>query len=180
MQPNATNNRKNSIPKILIIDDEDRFRHALARQLGVREFNVLETGSGEDAIKIVRHDNPEVVILDQKMPGMDGIQTLREIKKIRPEVQVIMHTGHGNLEAARITGKHDVYHYLEKPCALEELIKVNQLYAFVPGWVRLVDNSQGFGYKREWKLAKHESEEEAAGGWKPVSSQDEKRQDPHG
>ena len=72
----------------------------------------------------MRHDNPEVVILDQKMPGMDGIQTLKEIKKIRPEVQVIMHTGHGSMEAARLTGKHDVFYYLEKPCALDELIKV--------------------------------------------------------
>jgi sodium-dependent dicarboxylate transporter 2/3/5 len=58
------------------------------------------------------------------MPGMDGIQTLKEIKKIRPEVQVIMHTGHGNLEAARMTGKHDVFQYLEKPCPLDDLIKV--------------------------------------------------------
>jgi len=126
MQPSATANNSSSSPKILIIDDEDRFRQALARQLEVRNFNVLDTGSGEDAIKIVRHANPEVVILDQKMPGMDGIQTLKEIKKIRPEVQVIMHTGHGNLEAARLTGKHDVFDYLEKPCALDELIKVIQ------------------------------------------------------
>ncbi len=55
---------------------------------------------------------------------MDGIQTLKEIKKIRPEVQVIMHTGHGSMDAARLTGKHDVFAYLEKPCALDELIKV--------------------------------------------------------
>lgn len=124
MQQYETANRNNLKPTILIIDDEDRFRQALARQLEVRDFNVLDTNSGEDAIKIVRHDNPEVVILDQKMPGMDGIQTLKELKKIRPEVQVIMHTGHGNLEAARLTGKHDVFYYLEKPCALDDLIKV--------------------------------------------------------
>ena len=124
MQQQAITDRHSSPLKILIIDDEDRFRQALARQLEVRNFRVLDTASGEDAIKIVRHDNPEVVILDQKMPGMDGIQTLKEIKKIRPEVQVIMHTGHGNLEAARLTGKHDVFYYLEKPCALDDLIKV--------------------------------------------------------
>ena len=122
-QPEAANNN-DSNPTILIIDDEDRFRQALARQLEVRGFTVLDTSNGEDAIKVVRHENPEVVILDQKMPGMDGIQTLKEIKKIRPEVQVIMHTGHGNLEAARLTGKHDVFYYLEKPCTLDELIKV--------------------------------------------------------
>ena len=124
MQQQDPGNMANRKPTILIIDDEDRFREALARQLEVRDFHVLDTGNGEDAIKVVRHDNPEVVILDQKMPGMDGIQTLKEIKKIRPEVQVIMHTGHGNLEAARLTGRHDVFHYLEKPCALDDLIKV--------------------------------------------------------
>jgi sodium-dependent dicarboxylate transporter 2/3/5 len=124
MQKPAPNDKNSVRPTILIIDDEDRFRQALARQLEVRDFTVLDTNNGEDAIKIVRHDNPAVVILDQKMPGMDGIQTLKEIKKIRPEVQVIMHTGHGNLESARVTGKHDVFFYLEKPCPLEELIKV--------------------------------------------------------
>ena len=116
--------KNNSNPTILLIDDEDRFRQALARQLEVRDFNVLDTSNGEDAIKLVRHKNPEVVVLDQKMPGMDGIQTLKEIKKLRPEMQVIMHTGHGCMESARITGKHDVFNYLEKPCPLDDLIKV--------------------------------------------------------
>ena len=95
MEQSLAVNNNHSRPTILLIDDEDRFRQALARQLEVREFNVLDTSNGEDAIKLVRHRNPEVIILDQKMPGMDGIQTLKEIKKIRPEVQVIMHTGHG-------------------------------------------------------------------------------------
>ncbi|MBW2145335.1 MAG: anion permease, partial [Deltaproteobacteria bacterium] len=70
-----------------------------------------------------------VVILDQKMPGMDGIETLKELKKIRPEVQVIMHTAYGNIESARITGKHDVFCYLEKPCGLDELISTIKLAA---------------------------------------------------
>ena len=109
---------------ILLIDDEDKFRAALSRQLTVRGFNVLDVDNGEDAIKIVRHENPQVVILDQKMPRMDGIQTLRELKKIRPEVQVIMLTGHGNIETAMISGKHDIFHYLQKPCNIDELIGV--------------------------------------------------------
>jgi sodium-dependent dicarboxylate transporter 2/3/5 len=124
MNYSSADSAQNSKRTVLLIDDEDRFRQALARQLQVRDFIVLDTSNGEDAIKIVRHQNPEVVILDQKMPGMDGIQTLKELKKIRPEVQVIMHTGHGGLEAARITGKHDVFSYLEKPCAIEELTNV--------------------------------------------------------
>lgn len=108
--------------RVLLIDDEDRFREALSRQLSNRGFEVLEANNGEDAIKIVRHENPNVVVLDQNMPGMDGIQTLRELKKIRPEVQVIMLTGHGCTDSARVTGKHGVFDYLEKPCELPELI----------------------------------------------------------
>ncbi|MBW2513612.1 MAG: response regulator, partial [Deltaproteobacteria bacterium] len=126
MGQNQTADKHHAKPTLLLIDDEDRFRQALARQLEVRGFMVLDVGNGEDAIKIVRHKNPEVVILDQKMPGMDGIQTLKEIKKIRPEVQVIMHTGHGCIESARITGKLDVFRYIEKPCALEDLIDAIQ------------------------------------------------------
>jgi len=110
--------------KVLLIDDEDRFRQAMAQQLKNRGFDVIDADNGEDAIKIVRHQNPEVVILDQKMPGMDGIQTLQELKKIRPEVQVIMHTGHGSIESARLTGKHDVFAYVEKPCDLSHMISV--------------------------------------------------------
>ncbi len=108
-------------PIILLVDDEDQFRSALAKQLTVRGYHVLDVNNGEDAIKIVRHENPEVVVLDQKMPKMDGIQTLRELKNIRPEVQIIMLTGHGSIESARLTGKHDVFGYIQKPCPIDEL-----------------------------------------------------------
>jgi len=108
--------------KILLVDDEDRFRVTLGKQLSVRGYKVFDVSNGEDAIKILRHENPEVVVLDQKMPKMDGIQTLKELKKIRPEVQVIMLTGYGSMEGARLTGKHDVFEYLQKPCSVEELM----------------------------------------------------------
>ncbi|MBN1345688.1 MAG: anion permease [Phycisphaerae bacterium] len=107
--------------RVLLVDDEDAFRASLAKQLEVRGYRVFDVNNGEDAIKMVRHRHPQVVVLDLKMPGMDGVQTLREIKRIRPEVQVIMLTGHGSIETARVTGKHDVFRYLHKPCPLEEL-----------------------------------------------------------
>ncbi|MFH2001929.1 MAG: SLC13 family permease [Planctomycetota bacterium] len=114
---------KNRKPRILLVDDEDHFRSALAKQLSIRGYKIYEVNNGEDAIKAVRHKSLEVVVLDQKMPKMGGIQALKEIKKIRPEVQVVMLTGHGSIESARETGKHDVFMYLQKPCALDELIE---------------------------------------------------------
>lgn len=110
--------------KVLLVDDEDAFRQALARQLSLRGYDVLDVPGGQEAIKAVRHEDPHVVVLDQKMPKMDGIATLKEIKKISPEVQVIMLTGHGSTETARITGKHDIFYYLEKPCGIDELVGV--------------------------------------------------------
>ncbi len=119
-----TDNGQDRGTKVLLVDDEEHFRQALAKQLSVRGLRVRDVATGGEAIKLIRHKSPEVIILDQKMPGMDGIQTLQELKKISPEVQVIMLTGHGNAESARVTGKHDVFQYLEKPCGIEELIRV--------------------------------------------------------
>jgi solute carrier family 13 (sodium-dependent dicarboxylate transporter), member 2/3/5 len=123
MAENAGRQFTNELPRILLVDDEDQFRVTLAKQLSIRGYQVLDVNNGEDAIKIVRHENPEVVVLDQQMPKMDGIQTLRELKKIRPEVQIIMLTGHGNIESARLTGKHDIFGYIQKPCPVGELIE---------------------------------------------------------
>ncbi len=108
---------------ILLVDDEDHFRSAINKQLSSRGYKVYDVNGGFDAIKVVRHKNPEVVILDQKMPDMDGIQTLKEIKKIRPEAQVILLTGHGSTEAATETGRYDVFKYMLKPCGINELVE---------------------------------------------------------
>lgn len=150
MVDDRTTERDGVGAKVLIVDDEDRFRESLSRQLGLRGFTVLDTNSGEDAIKIVRHENPEVVILDKKMPYMDGIQTLKELKKIRPEVQIIMHTGHGEFESARVTGKHGVACYLEKPCSLDEMITA--IHSAIE--------------ERKYELARHEITESKRGSFK--------------
>jgi sodium-dependent dicarboxylate transporter 2/3/5 len=126
--------------RVLLVDDEDPFRTALKRQLSVRGYDVLDVSNGEDAIKAVRHEHPEVVVLDQKMPGMDGIQTLKELKKIKPEIQVIMLTGYVSTESARITGKHDVFQYLSKPCDLSDLTA----------------SIEAAGQERIYALARHE------------------------
>lgn len=115
-------NNSENMPRVLLVDDEDHFREAMKKQLTVRGYEVLDVKTGYDAIKVVRHKRPEVVILDQKMPVMDGIQALKEIKSIQPEIQVIMLTGHGTTDDAAETGKHDVFRYMHKPCGIEELV----------------------------------------------------------
>jgi sodium-dependent dicarboxylate transporter 2/3/5 len=122
MQERNKTNRAEPQPRILLVDDEDSFRAPLKKQLAVRGYDVLDVSNGEDAIKAVRHESPEVVVLDQNMPKVDGIQTLKEIKKVRPEVQVIMLTGYGSIESARMTGRLDVFKYLPKPCPVEDLV----------------------------------------------------------
>ncbi len=111
--------------RILIIDDEDNFRESLSQRLKVRGYENITLNSGLNAMKVVRtNDDIDVVILDRMMPDMNGEQVLREIKKYRPEIQVIMLTGHGTHESAMEVGKLDAFKYLQKPCELEVLIEV--------------------------------------------------------
>jgi len=113
------------MPKLLLIDDEDAFRISLSRRLKMRGYENIALNSGADAVKTVR-SNPDidVVVLDRKMPGMSGEQVLKEIKTFRPELQVIMLTGHSSTESAVESGRLDAFSYLEKPCELEKLISV--------------------------------------------------------
>lgn len=116
------------MPKILLVDDEDRFRSSLARRLGSRGYDVVDVDNGEDAIKRVRMDRKiDIAILDLKMPGMDGIETLNELRAFNPAIQGIMLTGHGSLDAAKEAGKIDAFKFLEKPCSMEELTHVLEL-----------------------------------------------------
>lgn len=113
------------MPKILLVDDEDKFRKALAKRLELRGYETIDVDNGDDAFKVVRSDREvDVVLLDRKMPGKSGEETLKEIKQSRPEVQVVMLTGHGDLDSAKEAGKLDAYGYLQKPVEFEKLIEV--------------------------------------------------------
>lgn len=112
------------MPKILLVDDEDQFRRPLVERLRLRGYEIDDVSSGEDAVKAIRADREiDVVVLDLKMPGMDGEQTLAEIKSFRPEVQAVILTGHGSLESATALGKKDAFGYVTKPVELERLIR---------------------------------------------------------
>ena len=103
-----------------MVDDEEQFRATTKKILQRRGFDTIMAGSGEEAIEKLQ-ENPDVVILDVKMPGMDGHQTLNEIKKLHPQLPVIMLTGHGAIESAKESLKHGAFDYLSKPCDIDLL-----------------------------------------------------------
>jgi len=145
--------------KILLVDDEDRYRKNLAKRLSMRGYQVQDVGDGEEAIRIVRLTRPDVVILDRKMPKLQGEEVLKEIKKIAPEVQVVMLTGHADISSAAVSGRLDAFAYLQKPCETEELIATieaacrEKVYAMVRHEIPIV-KSRSF---RAWMWGTHNS-----------------------
>jgi CheY-like chemotaxis protein len=115
--------------RVLIVDDEDRFRETTATILTRRGFDVLTAADGLEAIKQVQ-DNPlDVVILDVKMPGMSGNEVLRELKSMKPEIMVIMLTGHGTPNSVLESLQDGVFDYLSKPCDIEILsMKIREAF----------------------------------------------------
>jgi len=107
---------------VLLVDDEKEFLETLLKRLRKRRIKVTGANSGEEAIKIVKETPPDVVVLDVRMQGMDGIQTLAEIKKIRPAIEVIMLTGHANLDVAVEGMDLGAFDYLMKPTDVDELL----------------------------------------------------------
>ncbi len=113
------------MPKLLIVDDEHVFRNSLVQRLNLRNYETIDVDNGEDAVKAVRSvPDIDVVILDRKMPGMDGEQALKEMKAFRPELQIIMLTGHGSMDSAMKAGRLDAYAYLGKPYDFSKLVEV--------------------------------------------------------
>ena len=107
--------------KVLLVDDEEDFVEMLSLRLEAVGETVLPAYSGEACLKILEQDPVDVVVLDVKMPGMDGIETLREIRKRFPDLPVIMMTGHGTVEAAREGKALGAFDYMLKPANFEEL-----------------------------------------------------------
>lgn len=106
--------------KVLMVDDEAQFRTTTNKILTRRGFDTIMAESGEQAIEQLV-ENPDVIILDIKMPGMDGHQTLTEIRKTHPDLPVIMLTGHGDLKSARQARGQGAFDYLSKPCDIDVL-----------------------------------------------------------
>jgi len=107
----------------LVVDDERDFLETLVNRLGRRSIDTTGVRSGEEAVEAMKKKLFDVVILDIKMPGgMDGIETLREMKKIQPLAEVILLTGHASVETSIEGMKLGAFDYLIKPIKLEELL----------------------------------------------------------
>jgi DNA-binding NtrC family response regulator len=113
-----------SIANILLVDDEVEFVETFSERLEMRGFETLKAFSGKEALKVLkRNKNIEVVILDVKMPGMDGVETLAEIRKKFPLVEVIMLSGQATVESAIEGMKRGAFDYLMKPSDIDQLIE---------------------------------------------------------
>jgi DNA-binding NtrC family response regulator len=109
--------------RILLVDDEKDFVEALAERLRNRNLHVTSAFNGEEALKVLKEYNFDVAIVDVRMPGMDGIDVLKEIKKLKPLTEVLMLTGHGTVETAIEGMKHGAFDYLMKPCEIGALLE---------------------------------------------------------
>lgn len=122
--------KRNKDIKVLLVDDEEAFVNTLAQRLKMRELNVETVYDGEQALAQVKSKEPDVMVLDLKMPGLHGMDVLKEIRKSYPNMQVIILTGHGtekDEEEARRLGGFD---FLRKPAEIDTLIgKIKEAYA---------------------------------------------------
>lgn len=116
-------------PSVLLVDDEDRFRITTAKLLKANGLQVSTASSGREALQEVSTGSPDVIVLDVRMPGMSGLEALKEIKKINPRVEVIVLTGHASVDTAFEIMKLGGFDYLFKPCSIEDLIdKIDRAY----------------------------------------------------
>jgi len=108
--------------RLLLVDDEEAYVHVLSKRISRRKIEVTTALSGSEAIQAVRRQDFDVAVLDLKMEDMDGIEVLKILKKMVPELAVIMLTGHGSEKAAREGILFGAYDYLTKPCDLTDLL----------------------------------------------------------
>lgn len=109
---------------LLVVDDELQFLNALCQRLELRGFDVTKAASGEEAVEIARTSEYALVLLDLKMPGMDGREVLGKLKEEHKQIEVIILTGHGSLDAETECRELGAFGYLPKPFDLDELLEV--------------------------------------------------------
>ena len=112
--------------KVLLVDDEVEFASALAERLQMRNYEVRTASNGLEAMALFHESTPDVVLLDLRIPGMDGLEILSNIKKFDPSIEVLMLTGHGDKESVLKGLQTGALEYIMKPIDIDELtLKIN-------------------------------------------------------
>jgi DNA-binding NtrC family response regulator len=109
--------------KVMLVDDEKDFIEILSQRLETRGLKVIAVTSGEEALVMTDDQNFDVAVVDFAMPGINGIETLKQIKEKRPDIEVIMLTGQGTIQSGIEAMKHGAIDYLEKPVDLNILME---------------------------------------------------------
>jgi len=109
--------------KVLLVDDEEEFVTALSERIEMRDLKSDVALNGEEALKIVDDEVPDVIVLDLKMPGIDGMEVLRRIKKAYSNVQVIILTGHGSEKDEKEARRLGAFEYFQKPTGIDKLVQ---------------------------------------------------------
>ena len=109
---------------LLIVDDEEPFLESMKKRLEVRGFNVLCVNRGDKAIEAARQQTVDIALVDLKMPGISGEETLEALKREHEWMEVVILTGHGSIDSAVECTRSGAYSYLQKPCELDHLLEV--------------------------------------------------------
>lgn len=109
---------------LLFVDDEEQFLASMKKQLEVRDFNVVAVDRGEKALAAAEKLDIDIALVDLKMPGLNGEETLKALKKTHQWMEIVILTGHGTIDSAVGTMMSGAYAYLQKPCKLDELLEV--------------------------------------------------------
>lgn len=109
--------------KVLMVDDEEDFVQTLAERMKMRDLAPELALSGEQALQRVQDDVPDVMVLDLKMPGIDGMEVLRRVRQAYPQVQVVILTGHGSDKDEAEARRLGAFAYLQKPVDMEKLVR---------------------------------------------------------
>lgn len=108
---------------LLFVDDEEQFLKSMTKQLEARDFNVIAADRGEKALEIARSVPVDVALVDLKMPGINGEETLKALKKEHQWLEIVILTGHGSIDSAKECTRSGAYEYLQKPCRIDDLLE---------------------------------------------------------
>ncbi len=109
--------------KLLLVDDEEDYVKTMAERMEMRDVGSRVALSGEEALQLVEEDTPDVMVLDLRMPGIDGMEVLRRVKKTYPQIEVIIMTGHGSESDEEEARKLGAFAYLSKPVDINHLME---------------------------------------------------------